>query len=46
MHIIPHNLLSDERMWAHSYCLAPPEVKDKYRKIRRMEDAVTSSWEV
>jgi hypothetical protein len=21
MHIIPHNLLSDERMWAHSCCL-------------------------
>jgi hypothetical protein len=24
MHIIPHNLLSDECMWAHSYCLTPP----------------------
>jgi hypothetical protein len=24
MHIIPHNLLSDERMWAHSCCLTPP----------------------
>jgi hypothetical protein len=24
MHIIPHNLLSDERMWAHSCCLKPP----------------------
>jgi hypothetical protein len=23
MHIIPHNLLSDERMWAHSCCLTP-----------------------
>jgi hypothetical protein len=24
MHIIPHNLLSDERMWAHSCRLTPP----------------------
>jgi hypothetical protein len=24
MHIIPHNLLSDERMLAHSCCLTPP----------------------
>jgi hypothetical protein len=24
MHIIPHNLLSCERMWAHSCCLTPP----------------------
>jgi hypothetical protein len=24
MHIIPHNLLSNERMWAHSCCLTPP----------------------
>jgi hypothetical protein len=24
MHIIPHNLLSDERMCAHSCCLTPP----------------------
>jgi hypothetical protein len=23
MHIIPHNLLSDEHMWAHSCCLTP-----------------------
>jgi hypothetical protein len=24
MHIIPHNLLSDEHMWAHPCCLTPP----------------------
>ena len=23
-HIIPHDLLSDERMWAHPCCLTPP----------------------
>jgi hypothetical protein len=23
-HIIPHNLLSDEHVWAHPYCLTPP----------------------
>jgi hypothetical protein len=29
MHIIPHNLLSDERMWAHSCCLTPPPPHEK-----------------
>jgi hypothetical protein len=24
MHIIPHNLLSYESMWAHRCCLTPP----------------------
>jgi hypothetical protein len=24
MHIIPHNLLSYDRMWAHPCCLTPP----------------------
>jgi hypothetical protein len=24
MHIIPHNLLSDEHVWAHPWCLTPP----------------------
>jgi hypothetical protein len=24
MHIIPHNLLSDEHVWAHYCCLTPP----------------------
>jgi hypothetical protein len=24
MHIISHNLLSDEHMWAHPYCLTLP----------------------
>jgi hypothetical protein len=24
MHIIPHNLLSDERMWAHPWCAHIP----------------------
>jgi hypothetical protein len=24
MHIIPHNMLSDERMWAHPYCTHIP----------------------
>jgi hypothetical protein len=27
MHIIPHNLLSDERMWAHSCCLTPHRLR-------------------
>jgi hypothetical protein len=24
MHIIPHNLLSDEHVWVYSCCLTPP----------------------
>jgi hypothetical protein len=24
MHIITHNLLSDEHVWAHTCCLTPP----------------------
>ena len=46
MHIIPHNLLSNERMWAHSSYLTPPQVKNWYRRMKRMEDAVMSSWVV
>jgi hypothetical protein len=38
MHIIPHNLLSDERMWAHPCCTHIPQVKNKYRKMRSMKD--------
>ena len=29
MHIIPHNLLSDERMWAHPCCLTPSTHKSR-----------------
>jgi hypothetical protein len=29
MNIIPHNLLSDEHVWAHSYCLTPPTGEDQ-----------------
>jgi hypothetical protein len=32
MHIIPHNLLSNERMWAHSYCLTPPTGQEQVPK--------------
>jgi hypothetical protein len=46
MHIIPHNLLSDERMWAHPCCTRIPQIKDMYHRMRRMKDAVMSSWEV
>jgi hypothetical protein len=37
MHIIPHNLLSDERMWAHHCCTHIPQV---------VKDAMMSSWVV
>jgi hypothetical protein len=29
MHIIPHDLLSYERMWAHSCCLTPPHTGEE-----------------
>jgi hypothetical protein len=46
MHIISHNLLSDERMWAHSCSTDIPHVKDMYYKMRNMKDTAMSSWEV
>jgi hypothetical protein len=46
MHIIFHNLLSDEHMWAHPCCLTPPQVKNRYRRMKRMKDAMMCSWEV
>jgi hypothetical protein len=46
MHIIPHNLLSDERMWAHPCCTHIPQVKSRYRKMRSLKYVVMSSWEV
>jgi hypothetical protein len=30
--IIPHNLLSDERIWAHPCCTHIPQVKNRYRQ--------------
>jgi hypothetical protein len=29
MHIIPHNLLSDEHVWAHPCCLTPPTREER-----------------
>jgi hypothetical protein len=46
MHIIPHNLLSDERIWAHPWCTHIPQVKNRYHKIRSMKVAAMSSWEI
>jgi hypothetical protein len=30
MHIIPHNLLSDEHVWAHPCCLTPPHKGEEH----------------
>jgi hypothetical protein len=46
MHIIPHNLLSDEHMWAHPCCTHIPQVNNKYDKMRIMKDVAMSLWEV
>jgi hypothetical protein len=29
IHTIPHNLLSDEHVWAHPCCLTPPTVEEQ-----------------
>jgi hypothetical protein len=46
IHIIPHNLLSDERMWDHPCCTHIPQVKNGYHRTRRVKDAVMSLWVV
>jgi hypothetical protein len=46
MHIISHNLLSDQRMWAHPFYTHIPQIKNRYRKMRSMKIAAMSSWEV
>jgi hypothetical protein len=50
MHIIPHNLLSDERMLAHSCCLTPPHRSrtgttewGAWRMLRRVRERSRSS---
>jgi hypothetical protein len=45
IHIISHYLLNDELMWAHPCCLTPPQVKNRYHRMRRMEDVAMCSWE-
>jgi hypothetical protein len=44
-HIIPHNLLSDEHVWAHPCCLTPPQ--EKYRWFKRSHttrSSIRSRW--
>jgi hypothetical protein len=41
MHIIPHNLVSDERMWAHC-CQTHTRLRTSIAKIRNMKDATMS----
>jgi hypothetical protein len=41
-HIIPHNLLSDEHVWAHSCCLTPPH--EKIRWFKRSHISRSSFW--
>ena len=41
-HIIPHNLLSDEHVWAHPCCLTPPQ--EKKRWFKRSHTTRSSTW--
>jgi hypothetical protein len=43
MHIIPHNLLSDEVCELTLVVLTSPKVKSRYHSMRRMKDVVMSS---
>jgi hypothetical protein len=45
MHIISHNLLSDERNEL-TLVLTFPQVKDTHHKIRSVKDVAMSLWEV
>jgi hypothetical protein len=43
MHIIPHDLLSYERMWAHSCCLTPPQEKNRwFRRSHKARSSIRS----
>jgi hypothetical protein len=45
-HIIPHNLLSDEHVWAHPCCLTPPP-QEKNRWFKRSHivwSSIRSRW--
>jgi hypothetical protein len=46
MHIIPHNLLSDEHVWAHPCCLTlPPQEKNMWFKwSHASRSSIRSSW--
>jgi hypothetical protein len=37
MHIIPHNLLSDEYMWAHPYCTHIPPGQEQVPQDKEHE---------
>jgi hypothetical protein len=45
MHIIPHNLLSDEHVWAHPCCLTPPQEKNRwFKRSHTMRSLTWSRW--
>ena len=45
-HIISHNLLSDEHVWAHSCCLTPPpQEKNKwFKRSHTSRSSIRSRW--
>jgi hypothetical protein len=44
-HIIPHNLLSDDHVWAHPCCLTPPQEKNKwFRRSHKARSVIWSRW--
>jgi hypothetical protein len=44
-HIIPHNLLSDEHVWAHPCCLTPPQEKNRwFKRSHTTRSSIRSTW--
>jgi hypothetical protein len=44
-HTIPHNLLSDEHVWAHPCCLTPPHEKNRwFNRSHASRNSIWSRW--
>jgi hypothetical protein len=45
IHIIPHNLLSDEHVWDHPCCLTPPQEKNRwFKRSHASRSSIRSRW--
>ena len=43
--LFPHNLLSDEHVWAHPCCLTPPQEKNRwFKRSHTTRSSIWSRW--
>jgi hypothetical protein len=43
--LFPHNLLSDEHVWAHPCCLTPPQEKNRwFKRSHTTRSSIRSRW--